>query len=220
MATKSTEDYLKCVFILSEEYDVVSPVLVAEYLDISSPAVTKMIRKLQDENFIRYIKKKGISLTAKGKKIALEIIRRHRLLELYLIKALGYTWDKVHEEAERLEHVISEEFEEKIDDWLGHPTHDPHGAPIPTKDGKLPEEHFVSLDELTVGEQAIIQRINKEDAELLRYIGSLGMYPGTSIVILSKEPFGGPIHIVVENKKQLIGKELALHICVKKRKEK
>jgi DtxR family Mn-dependent transcriptional regulator len=143
------------------------------------------------------------------------VLRHHRLLELYLTKLLGFSWDQVHAEAERLEHVISEEFENRIDQMLGHPTHDPHGAPIPSKEGFMPKEQYPKLSDLNAGDQGTIQYIKNEDPSLLQYIGGLGMYPGTRIEIVSIEPFGGPISILVSNKKKIIGKELAEQILIK-----
>lgn len=213
--SKSTEDYLKCVYKLSLDLDPVLPNHVADELNISAAAVTKMIKRLKDMNMIRYARAKGITLTPKGKQIALHVLRHHRLLELFLNKLLGFTWDRVHEEAERLEHVISEEFEDRIDRLLGYPTHDPHGAPIPTKDLHMPDEQYPRLVDLNDGDHGWIQYIGSENPQLLRYIGEMGMYPGAKIRLMSREPFNGPITLLVSDKAYIIGPELAKHIYVK-----
>ncbi|HOJ59525.1 MAG TPA: metal-dependent transcriptional regulator [bacterium] len=205
----SAEDYLKTVYKLSREHRVVIPAMVAGQLGISSAAVTKMVKRLREQNLIRYSRSQGIRLTAAGEKIALRIIRHHRLIELYLIRALEFTWDQVHEEAERLEHVISDFFSDKIDAYLGFPTRDPHGAPIPTKDGRIEDTLGQRLTDLQPGQRSIIHHVSNDDAALLRYLAELGMFPGVEVKMVTKEPFGGPYRIVVSGKTQIIGPDLA-----------
>ena len=150
---------------------------------------------------------------------AMEVIRHHRLLELYLARELHYSWDKVHEEADKLEHVISEEFEDRLDALLGYPTVDPHGDPIPSKEGVLPQREGLPLLQLQPGQRARILRVNDQDAEKLRYLGQLGLYPDASIELVERAPFGGPLRIRVgeppDETEQVIGIELAEHILVK-----
>lgn len=208
------EDYLKTIYALGMDGTHVTPSKLAERFSVSPAAVTKMMKRLQSLNLIIYSRSNGVCLTQEGDKIALEILRHHRLIELYLIKALGYSWDQVHEEAERLEHVISEVFEEKIDEYLGFPTHDPHGDPIPTKDGVLLEQTTVPLNVLTPGDESQIERVSDTDSDMLKYMEKLGIAPGVSIEYIKEEPYGGSIHIKVNGEKCSIGRELATKIFV------
>ncbi len=214
MIGQAGEDYLKCIYQLSLENEIVTPTLVAEYFRISPAAVTKMVKRLKEFNLIHHERGQGLTLTSPGKKVALEVLRHHRLIEQYLYQALGYTWDEVHEEAERLEHVISETFVEKIDALLGYPTHDPHGSPIPGKNGEIDDVQYPLLSDLEPGKKAIVRRVGRDDASMLRYIGTLGLYPGAEVDVISKEPYGGPINILVSGKKRAIGSELAGHVFV------
>jgi DtxR family Mn-dependent transcriptional regulator len=139
-----------------------------------------------------------VRLTARGQKAALEVVRHHRLLESYLFSALGYSWDQVHPEAEDLEHVISEDLEDRIAELLGHPEFDPHGAPIPQRDGSLPRRNEVRLSELPVGRRACVSRVPDRDPELLRYLDRLGLRPQQRLAVVSREPFDGPVHVQPE----------------------
>ncbi len=210
----AVEDYLKTIFKLSQQEDRVTPSAVAAAQGVSVPAVTKMVRKLRDLHLVEYGRVPGIKLTPAGAKVALEMIRHHRLIELYLHEALGYRWDQVDAEAEKLEHVISEEFEDRIDRVLGHPTHDPHGAPIPTKDGHLDTTAHPVLADLTLGQRARVARVPDRDPALLRYLGELGLYPGTPVEILSRAPFGGPLRLRVDGAECDVGEELAMQVRV------
>ncbi len=214
MVGVAVQDYLKTIYKLSQGDGKVSPSRVAESLEVSVPAVTKMVKKLQELNLCEYSREDGLRMTPAGTLIALEMIRHHRLLELYLLEALGYTWDRVHEEAEKLEHVISEEFEERIDTLLRHPTHDPHGDPIPTRDGMVEHVLGVALDQLDPGQVAVVRRVSDGDPGMLRYLGDLGLYPGTEVEIIVKEPYGGPIRVLVDGRQRDLGPELALHVFV------
>lgn len=214
MVGSSVQDYVKAIYKLSLDNTTITPTHVAERLGVSSAAVTKMVRKLQDLKLARYARSKGLSLTPAGEKIALEVIRHHRLLELYLTEALGYSWDEVHDEAEKLEHVISEHFEEKIEKLLGYPTHDPHGAPIPTRDGNVEASEIVTLSRLEPGQQAVIRQVSDKDSAMLSYLGGLGMYPGTPIEMVGKDPYGGSLRIKVSGKDHSIGSELAEKVFI------
>lgn len=210
----AAQDYLKNLYKLCQEGSGVTPSLLAERLGVSPPAVSKMLRRLQDMNLVLYSRNESLTLTPSGEKIALEVIRHHRLLEMYLIQALGYTWDRVDEEAERLEHVISEEFEDKIDELLGYPTHDPHGDPIPTRDGRIAAACRSSLADLEPGQEGRIGRVTDGDPEMLRYLGRLGLYPETDVRMVMKEPFGGPLRVEVGGHEHAIGRELAANVFV------
>jgi DtxR family Mn-dependent transcriptional regulator len=210
----AVEDYIKTVYTLSLDHSKVSPSLVAVHLEVTPAAVTKMVVRLKDLKLIRYSREKGLRLTPPGEKMALKTLRQHRLIELYLMKALGYTWDQVHDEADRLEHVISDRFEEKIAVFLGDPTHDPHGDPIPTKEGKVYMTEQVPITHLEPRERAVISRVNDSDPEMLAYLGELGMYPGTPIELIDRSRFGGPYRVKVSGKSHSIGVELAENVFV------
>ena len=199
----AVQDYLKVICKFSLAGERCTPSVVAERMAVSPAAVTKMLRRL----------------TEAGEKIALETIRHHRLLELYLMEALGYTWDQVDSEAEKLEHVISEEFEEKIDRFLGFPTHDPHGDPIPTKDGVVESIKHAALAELEPGTRAVVRRVTDGDPDMLRYLGRLGLYPDAPVEVLGREPYGGSIHLRVSGDEKSIGRELAAHVFVAAKEE-
>jgi DtxR family transcriptional regulator, Mn-dependent transcriptional regulator len=185
------EDYLKALFELGE-HDV-KPRDLAASVGVSPASVTGMLGKLADLHLVHYQKYRGASLTPAGRALALETLRHHRLLETYLARALGYDWHEVHDEAERLEHVISEAFEERVDALLGHPTHDPHGDPIPRRDGSVPACNGVPLTTLDVGQRATLSRITEQDSEVLRYLAGHGLVPGAEVRVVERAPFDGPI---------------------------
>lgn len=212
--SQAVEDYLKAIYKLSTEGEGASTTRIAESLDVSSASATNMIKRLSKMGLVDYQSYKGASLTDSGRKIALEIIRHHRLLELYLLEVMGYSWDEVHDEAEKLEHHISEQFEDKIAELLDNPTHDPHGDPIPTKDGIMPEMEDESLVEAEEGHRYLISRVTNQDPELLRYLEKIGMLPGARLSVKSKAPFKGPITLDLENNEQVIGHEVAEHIHI------
>jgi len=191
MSSASVEDYIKAIYKAYTETDTVSTQDIAARVQVSAPAVSKMLKRLVELRLIEHSPYQGVRLTAAGEKMALEIIRHHRLLERYLVEALGYEWDEVHAEAERLEHHISEAFEERIDMLLGHPDHCPHGDPIPARDGTVAEVAKRSLAQQSVPARLTIRRVRDEDGELLRHLKKLGLLPGTAIEFISQEPFGG-----------------------------
>lgn len=208
------EDYLKAVYVLSLATGRVAPTAVAEKLGVSQPAVTKMVRRLQELQLVAYGRTEGITLTPAGRRIALEVIRHHRLLEAYLHQALGYSWDEVDREAEVLEHVISEEFEDRIDRLLGFPTHDPHGSPIPTKEGEIFDEELPTLGDVGPGRPSVVRRVNGRDPEMLRYLGTLGLYPEAKVTLLECAPYGGPVRVLVDGIERAIGPEVARCVFV------
>lgn len=214
MQTQAIEDYLKAIYKIGSSGGKVSTSAIAERLGISQASVTGMIKKLAEMKLLEYSPYRGVRLTEAGRKIALETIRHHRLLELYLHEAMGYTWDKVHDEAEKLEHHISEEFEEKMDEFLGRPKFDPHGAPIPSKDGEVNSYQLIVLTEVEDGARATIRRVSDDDPEKLRYLGKLNLYPSTTIEVIGREPFGGPMQIRVGEQKCFLSKELSDAIFV------
>lgn len=189
--TPSMEDYLKAIYVLHDEHGSVTTTLLSERLGGIKPgSVTGMIKKLADLHLIEHTPYQGVTLTAAGEKAALEVLRHHRLLELYLVEALGYRWDEVHEEAEALEHYISEKLEAHIAAHLGQPRFDPHGDPIPHIDGTLPATAAVPLASLAPGTTAAIVRISDQTAAHLRALAALGLTPGTTVRVLASSSDG------------------------------
>ena len=211
-------DCLKVIYAMQERGQKVSTSAVSERLGVSDATVTLLFKDFAAAGWVEHTPYRGVHLTPLGERKAMEVIRHHRLLELYLARELGYSWDKVHDEADKLEHVISEEFEDKLDTLLGHPTIDPHGDPIPSKDGVVVVRKGSTLQELREGQAALILRVNDQDPDKLRYLGTLGMYPETRVELVYRAPFGGPLRILVGEQSQqvehMVGPELAEHIIV------
>lgn len=211
--SQSIEDYLKVIYVLQSEGEKATTTNIANALEVSSASVTNMLKKLAKMNLLDHESYKGAKLTNSGKKIALEILRHHRLLELYLKEVMGYSWDEVHDEAEKLEHHISEQFEDRIAELLNHPTHDPHGDPIPTKDGVMPAMALLSIAEAEFDTPYIIGRVKDQDPELLRYLEKIGVLPGVKIKVVEKAPFNGPITVSLEEEQeQTIGNAVASEV--------
>lgn len=214
MITQATQDYLKIIFKLENNGKAASTNAIAERMQVSQASVTGMIKKLSELKLISHTPYHGVELTDSGRKIALEIIRHHRLLELYLAEALGYSWDQVHDEAEKLEHVISEEFEEKMAHFLGNPTTDPHGAPIPTKDGQLKQRPLIPLTLAMAGQKVRVKQISDSDPEMLRYLGKIGIYPEVNLLVLERAPFGGPLTVKIGESKHHLGDGVTNNIMI------
>jgi DtxR family Mn-dependent transcriptional regulator len=219
MITKAIEDYLKTIHSLHTYNAKVSTSAIAERLGVAQASVTGMIKKLAELKLVEHSPYHGVELTSAGTKIALEIIRHHRLLELYLAEAMGYSWDKVHDEADKLEHFISEEFEDKMDAFLGQPTVDPHGAPIPTKEGHLPTQDYQSLMDVEPGRKVRILQVSDDDPEKLRYLGKIGLFPKSEIFVVSKGPFNGPVEIKIGDDIHHLSAEVAGVIFVEELKD-
>lgn len=198
MISRAMEDYLKAVYKLGgESGKAVGTGALAECLDVAAPSVSGMVKKLTELHLVDYNPRRGVTLTAAGQKIALEVVRHHRLLECYLAEALGYSWDEVHDEADRLEHLVSDELEDRIDAALGYPTVDPHGDPIPTREGAIVSPAHRQLTTLPAGATARVGRVSDTDPAKLRYLGELGLVPGARLTILEILPFNGPVRVVV-----------------------
>ena len=211
--SQSIEDYLKVIYVLQSEGEKATTTNIANALEVSSASVTNMLKKLAKMNLLDHESYKGAKLTNSGKKIALEILRHHRLLELYLKEVMGYSWDQVHDEAEKLEHHISEQFEDRIAELLNHPTHDPHGDPIPTKDGVMPVMANLSIAEAEFDTPYIVGRVKDQDPELLRYLEKIGVLPGVKLKVVEKAPFNGPITVTLEEEQeQTIGNAVASEV--------
>ena len=191
---------------------------LASSLKVSPAAVTKMMRRLTAMRLVNHSRYRGVRLTTAGRKVALEIVRHHRLLELYLTQALGYPLDRVHAEAEILEHAISEDFEESIDRLLGYPELDPHGDPIPTRSGSVPKALGAMLSNAEAGDKLVVCRVSDANVELLRYLVSLGLVPQATVEVVEKLPFGGPVKVRVgaAAAEHFVGGEAARHVFVEK----
>jgi DtxR family transcriptional regulator, Mn-dependent transcriptional regulator len=193
------EDYLKAIYDLELVGAPASTNDIADRLAISPASVSGMVRRLADQGLITHEPYRGVRLTGDGRRAALRTLRRHRILECYLTEVLGYPWDRVHAEAERLEHAASEELVELMASALGDPVQDPHGAPIPTRDGRVEEAALQTLAETGAGEQVRVRRVHDKEPERLRYLAELGIRPGSLVRILDKAPFDGPITVWVED---------------------
>jgi DtxR family transcriptional regulator, Mn-dependent transcriptional regulator len=208
------QDYLKEIYKLQAEGERATTSAIARRMGVAPSSVTSMLKKLTVLGLAEHAPYRGVQLSEAGTKIALEVIRHHRLLEQYLAETLGLGIDAVHAEADRLEHVISEELEARIDEQLGYPTHDPHGHPIPDAGLKLKRQTLRSLDALEPGEEATVERVPDGDAALLRYLAGLRLVPGGRVRMRSLEPFEGPLTVVVEGKEHAISRALAGQIGV------
>jgi DtxR family Mn-dependent transcriptional regulator len=207
--TRSVEDYLKAIYRLSPEGRPASTSEIAHLLELSPPSVSGMIKRLSELGLLEHLPYKGVQLTAEGRRAALRMVRRHRLIEAYLVEFLGYSWDTVHEEAERLEHAVSDALVERMAVALGHPSVDPHGDPIPTADGAIEELASTPLATLKVGDTAEIVRVHENDSERLRYLATLGLRPGVMVTVLDRQPFSGPVTIETHGEVQVLGQPLA-----------
>ncbi len=213
MASESVQDYLKAIWKLERDGPATTSALAAE-LGVTPASATAMVKKLAGLGLVEHERYRGVRLTPSGERAALEVIRHHRLLELYLMKALGLGWDEVHAEAERLEHYLSEDLESRIDAALGHPTHDPHGDPIPTAELELGADESRWLTEVADGTEAVVSRVPDGDPELLRYLASLGIVPDQPIVLVGRAPFDGPVTIEIGGARHAIGLAVAEQIRV------
>ena len=191
------EDYLKAIYDLELVGAPASTNDIAERLAISPASVSGMVRRLAEQGLVTHEPYRGVRLTGDGRRAALRTLRRHRILECYLTEVLGYPWDRVHAEAERLEHAASEELVERMATALGDPVQDPHGAPIPTRDGQVEEAPLRTLAEVMPGEQVRVRRVHDKDPERLRYLAELGIRPGSLVRILDRAPFDGPVTLWV-----------------------
>jgi DtxR family transcriptional regulator, Mn-dependent transcriptional regulator len=209
-ASHAVQDYAKAIYSLSRRGDgVVTTSALADRLRVSPASASAMAKRLSELGLVAHEPYRGVRLTESGEKLALEVIRHHRLIELYLSEALGMPWDRVHDEAEVLEHAISGELSDLIAEKLGDPTHDPHGDPIPTRDGHIEEADTRSLADSSPGERVVLTRVSDSDPEMLRYLGDRGIEPGTRLEVVGREPFGGPPNVRVGKRELPLGLGLA-----------
>ena len=213
MLGEAVQDYLKAIWKLDREGHATTSALATERA-VTPASATAMVKKLAGLGLVDHERYRGTRLTPAGEQMALEVVRHHRLLELYLMQALGLGWDEVHAEAERLEHYLSEELEARIDEALGHPTHDPHGDPIPTAELVLTSEDRRWLSDVADGTAAVIRRVPDGDPALLRYLASMGIVPEQAILLVERAPFDGPVTLEVGGARHSIGLGLAGRIEV------
>ncbi len=211
--SSSMEDYLRAIYILAEREGSVATTRLAEYLKVAPPSVTGMLKKLARLRLVHYTPYRGVTLTRAGRRIALEVIRHHRLLELFLMEALGYDWDEVHAEADRLEHAISEALEERIAAMLGHPAYDPHGDPIPTRAGEIPLPATRRLSEAPLGVACEVLRVTDE-VSTLRQAARAGLRPGVQVIVEESTP-GSGLRIRVGDREHRIRRRLAEQVFVR-----
>ncbi len=203
------EDYAKAIYALQRGDGAVSTTALAERLGVTAASASGMVRKLDEHGLVTHVPYRGVRLTDEGTRLALEVLRHHRLLELYLAESLGVPWDRVHEEAEVLEHVLSEDLEALIAAKLGNPTHDPHGDPIPTADLQMPDEPTESLASLEPGACGTFVRVSDSDPEMLRYLAERNIAPGAEVRVEDKQPFGGPLFVTIDDRSHVFGGKLA-----------
>ncbi len=207
--TRSVEDYLKAIYRLSPRGRAAATSEIAQRLELSPASVSGMVKRLSEQGLLEHVPYKGVQLTPEGRRAALRMLRRHRLIEAYLVAFLGYTWDTVHDEAERLEHAVSDTLVDRMAAVLGHPAVDPHGDPIPTSEGDLLELATTPLSEVPTGATAEICQVEEGQPDRLRYIASIGLRPGAQVTVVDRQPFQGPITIAVDGDTHVIGHELA-----------
>jgi len=212
--TRSQEDYLKALYLLGGDERPVPTRDLAQRLGISSPSVSEMVTRLSAQGLVEHDRYRGQQLTREGRKVALELVRHHRLLEMFLVRVLGYSWDEVHDEAERLEHVISERMEQRIFELLGRPQLDPHGHAIPTLGGKVRAVSHRALSECRAGEKVTVQGVSDEDPGKLRELERRGLLPGTRIAVVGASEFEGPIEVRIKGHRDSVPLGLARAIFV------
>ncbi len=212
MLSRSHEDYLKVIYNLEARFGVAQTSAIAEVLDIAPASVSGMVKRLAELGLVEHSLHRGVRLTDSGCQAALQVLRRHRIIEAYLLEKLGYEWDTVDAEAERLEHAVSDELVEAMARAMGNPRYDPHGAPIPTSAGDLEQPEVVLMTELSVGAAGELRMVSDQDPERLRFLASLGLKPGTRFKVLARQPFHGPLTLQFEGadqREQVVGFELA-----------
>lgn len=207
--TRSVEDYLKSIFHLTSQGGFATTSDIAAMLEIAPPSVSGMVKRLSETGLIEHVPYRGVQLTPQGRRAALQMIRRHRILEVYLTQQLGYDWGDVHAEAERLEHAVSDKLIERMAGALGNPRYDPHGAPIPTAAGDIEEAELFTLADAAVGATIVVRQVGDDDPARLRYLAEQGLTPGTRLTVIERQPFNGPTTVRSGTETRVIGQELA-----------
>lgn len=214
LATEAVEDFIKAVYRLQEPNRRVSTNALAEALRISAPSVTDMAQRLSEAGLVDYVRYEGVRLTHDGETMALQILRRHRLIELYLVQELGYELHEVHMEAENLEHAVSERFIQAIADKLGHPEFDPHGDPIPDVHGAITRRRLQPLSEIPLHTSATVSRFTSDSADMLQHTLERGFKLNITVQVKARDPFDGPVTVIINDGEQVIGHNVAAHILV------
>ena len=215
MPTTSVENYLKAIYSAQqEEGERVKTKRIAESLEVSRPSVSGMLKSLSEEGLVDYQPYKGARLTDQGEKTALRVIRNHRLIEVFLVHVLGYSWDEVHDEAERLEHAVSDDLVSRIDAYLNHPRFDPHGDPIPTAEGQLERREMHHLSDMEAGDEALLERVMDQDPQVLRYLDRMGLRPGSELTIEEVLDFDGQMFLEVDGQEVVVSQRLATMMLV------
>lgn len=214
MLSASIEDYIKATYALEVEDRKASTKKLAQRLGVRMASVTGMIKHLASEGYVKHTPYRGVQLTDRGRRVALNLIRRHRLIELFLCQTLQLSWDEVHEDAEILEHVVGDKLIERIYEYLGRPEFDPHGSPIPAKDGSIAPARGIPLSEAPVGSSGVIAEVSDRDPEFLRYLTHLNLTIGTQVTVRDREPYGGPITLGVGSKTVAVGSEAGSRIRI------
>ncbi len=214
--TQPVEDYLKAIYELERAGSPAATTDLAEHLGVAPASVTGMVRRLAEQGLLTHEPYHGARLTVQGRRSALRTLRRHRIIETYLVSVLGYGWDEVHDEAELLEHAASDTLIDRMARALGEPNVDPHGAPIPSREGAVEEQRFLTLADLQAGARARVMRVEDEDPELLRHLKDLTLTPGCVVVVLEHAPYGGPIKLQAPDRAVVIGPALAERLLVER----
>ena len=210
--TAPVDDYLKAIYTIGKGTGAAATNDIAQRLALAPASVSGMVRRLADQGLLAYERYHGVKLTETGRRAALRTLRRHRVIEAYLAQALGIPWDRVHDEAELLEHAVSDDLVDRMAATIGEPEVDPHGAPIPTRDGAVDETEYTSLADLSIGQPGMVVRVADEDPAMLRYLAELSVVPGKKVTVKSRAPFGGPITLTLGRQEISIGPGLAAHV--------
>lgn len=210
--SRSVEDYLKVIYRLTRDREPASTTAIAEALDIAAPSVSGMLKRLAETGLAEHQPYRGVTLTADGRQAALRMLRRHRVIETYLVSHLGYAWDNVHDEAEKLEHAVSEDLIERMSRALGHPHFDPHGDPIPGADGEIVDIATTPLSEMPEGKRVTIVRVETSSADRLRWLAAAGLVPGATLTVIDQQPFNGPVTVLCDGSRRAVGRELAAQL--------
>ncbi len=214
MTSPAVEDYLKAIYQLSRAGEAASTSAIADELGIAAGSVTGMLKRLAEQGLVEHTRYHGARLTDLGSHTAVRTIRRHRILEAFLVHVLGYPWDRVHAEAEQLEHAASEELIDRMAKALGEPASDPHGAPIPSAAGVFDDIHLPSLADIEVGTAALLKQVPDDDPAALRYFAEMGLVPGAALELIERAPFNGPLRVRVAGTERMLGLEIASKIQV------
>ena len=214
MIRTSVQDYIKAVYELEVAQKRPTTKSLANWLDLQMASVTRMVKCLAADGFLKHVPYRGFNLTPKGRDLALRMLRRHRLIELFLAQTLRLGWDEVHADAEQMEHAVSDALIERIDEYLGHPQFDPHGSPIPGVDGKVVALRGVSIAQLKEGDDGTVIEVEDKDPDFLRFVSSLGIKIGSTVEVIGKEPYGGPVRLRLGKRNIVMGTEAAARVRI------